>query len=74
MRQDSQLVAVLKFAPFLSWLPKDVQTSIEKKLSRLLLSAIEPSVMLVRLNRNYLIWFHGSFHFHFITLCVEEYL
>ncbi|CAH8553080.1 unnamed protein product [Schistosoma margrebowiei] len=46
MRQDSQLVAVLKFAPFLSWLPKDVQTSIEKKLSRLLLSAIEPSVML----------------------------
>ncbi|XP_018651337.1 LOW QUALITY PROTEIN: ribonuclease pH related [Schistosoma mansoni] len=47
MRQDSQLVAVLKFASFLSWLPKDVQASIEKKLSRLLLSAIEPSVMLL---------------------------
>ncbi|CAH8557420.1 unnamed protein product [Heterobilharzia americana] len=46
MRQDSQLVTALKFAPFLSWLPKESQLSLEKKLGRLLLSAIEPSVML----------------------------
>nr|AAW26913.1 SJCHGC05910 protein [Schistosoma japonicum] len=46
MRQDSQLVTMLKFAPFLSWLPKDIQASMERKLSRLLLTAIEPAIML----------------------------
>ncbi|CAH8871829.1 unnamed protein product [Trichobilharzia szidati] len=46
MRQDSQLVAALKFAPFVRWLPKDSIVSLEKKLSRLLLSAIEPAVIL----------------------------
>lgn len=47
MRQESQLVANIRFAPFLQSLAKDQQIALEKRLSSLFLSAIEPSVMLV---------------------------
>ncbi|TGZ60326.1 hypothetical protein CRM22_008596 [Opisthorchis felineus] len=46
MRQDGQLITTLKFAPFITWQQPDQQTGVERRLSQLLLSSIEASVML----------------------------
>ncbi|OON21275.1 hypothetical protein X801_02829 [Opisthorchis viverrini] len=46
MRQDGQLITALKFAPFITWQQPDQQTGVERRLSQLLLSSIEASVML----------------------------
>ncbi|KER29435.1 hypothetical protein T265_13360 [Opisthorchis viverrini] len=48
MRQDGQLITALKFAPFITWQQPDQQTGVERRLSQLLLSSIEASVMLMR--------------------------
>ncbi|KAA3671725.1 exosome complex component MTR3 [Paragonimus westermani] len=46
MRQEGQLVPGVKFAPFVRWLQYDQKIDMEKRLSQLLLSAIESSIML----------------------------
>ncbi|KAF7234701.1 hypothetical protein EG68_11194 [Paragonimus skrjabini miyazakii] len=46
MKQEGQLVPGVKFAPFVRWLQHDQKIGMEKRLSQLLLSAIESSIML----------------------------
>ncbi|KAF5399448.1 Exosome complex exonuclease MTR3 [Paragonimus heterotremus] len=46
MKQEGQLVPGVKFAPFVRWLHHDQKSGMEKRLSQLLLSAIESSIML----------------------------
>ncbi|VDM03961.1 unnamed protein product [Schistocephalus solidus] len=48
MKQEGQLTTSFKFAPFASQIRKDgVRDSEEKRLSQLLLSALEPSIALI---------------------------